>query len=166
MRITPLAASALAAAAATPFVLAPATLAATPAIKFSGWQADYQGPSVPDEPLTAAKLNGEYITITNTTTTTRVIGGYQVSDQGNKHIFTIPAGFKLGPKQSVVLRSGQGTNTATTLFWGQFVKGGKSASRNNFVWNNDKDVATLKSNTGTIINTCTYTKTKTGFKAC
>lgn len=140
--------------------------ASAPAIKFAGWQVDYQGTSVADTPVTQAKLNGEYITVTNTTTRPIVIGGYRVLDDGAKHVYVIPRGFRLGAKKSVVIRTGQGRNTSSTLYWGQAVRGLKPVSRNNFVWNNSRDKATLKNAAGASVYTCTYTRTKSGFKAC
>lgn len=140
--------------------------AAAPAIKLAGWQADYQGTSVADTPVTQAKLNGEYITLTNTTTRAIGIGGYRVIDDGAKHVYVVPRGFTLGAKKSVVIRSGQGSNTSSTLYWGQAVRGLKPASRNSFVWNNSTDKATLKNAAGVTVHTCTYTRTKSGFKAC
>lgn len=153
--------------AAAASLAAPVTAdAASPAIKFAGWQADYQGTAVADTPVTQAKLNGEYITVTNTTTKAINIGGYRVQDDGAKHVYVIPKGFTLGAKKSVVIRSGQGRNTSTTLYWGQAVRGLKPASRNNFVWNNSGDTATLKNTTGATIHTCKYARTKSGYKAC
>lgn len=140
--------------------------AAAPAIKLAGWQADYRGTSVADTPVTQGKLNGEYITLTNTTTRAITIGGYRVLDNGSKHVYVVPRGFTLGAKKSVVIRTGQGSNTSSTLYWGQAVRGLKPASRNSFVWNNSGDKATLKNAAGVTVHTCTYTRTAPGFKAC
>ena len=153
-------------------MLIPAGLATTPAsaatspIQFSGWQADYRGTSVADTHVTAAMLNGEYITLTNTSSRTVTIGRYKVSDAGNKHVYTIPTGFKLGAKRSVVIYSGKGRNTATALYWGQSVSGVRPVSRNNFVWNNKWDVATLRDASGRSLDVCTYTKRASGFVRC
>lgn len=156
-----------AAVSATLSLTTPVTAdAAAPSIKLAAWQADYQGTSVADTPVTQAKLNGEYITLTNTTTRAIAIGGYRVSDDGAKHVYVVPRGFTLGAKKSVVIRSGQGRNTSSNLYWGQAVRGLKPASRNSFVWNNSSDKATLKNAAGVTVHTCAYTRTKSGFKAC
>lgn len=143
-------------------LLAPGAQAATPAVKFSTWVVDLPG----TDTVTAANLNREYITVTNTTTKAINIGGYRVSDNGAKHVYVIPKGFTLGAKKSVVIRSGQGKNSATTLYWGQAVKGLKPVSRNSFVWNNSGDTATLRNGSGKAVHVCTYKKNKKGSTSC
>lgn len=142
-------------------MLAPAAQAAH-AVKFSRWVVDLPG----NDKVTAANLNKEYITLTNTTAKTITIGGYRVSDRGSKHVYVIPKGFKLGAKKSVVIRSGQGKNSSTTLYWGQAVKGLKPVSRNSFVWNNSGETATLRNAAGKAVHVCTYKKNKSGSTSC
>lgn len=163
MRTSKLIATLAAAAILTP---ASAASAATPAVKFTGWQADYAGTKTADTPTTNAKLNGEWITLTNTTSRAITIGGYRVSDNGGIHTYVIPAKFSLGAKKSVRLHTGIGRNTSTDLYWGQTVSGRKPARLNAFIWNNSADTATLKSNTGQTLHTCVYKRTASGYKAC
>lgn len=136
--------------------------AAAPAIKFATWRVDLPG----TDRVTAANLNAEYITLTNTTTKARNIGGYRVSDAGSKHTFIVPKGFVLGAKKTVTLRSGKGARNATNLYFGQAVGGVRPVSRNGFVWNNGKETATLRSAAGSVVHTCSYTRTKAGLKHC
>lgn len=157
-------APALALTVATPLTFATTSAeAAAPAVKFARFQADAPGN---DNSPTNASLNTEYIVITNTTSKTVTIGGYRVSDNGSKHVFRVPAGFKLGAKKSVTLRSGKGTNTSTNLYWGQSVRGAKPVARNGFVWNNSGDTATLRNASGAVLHVCKYTKNKAGYKSC
>jgi hypothetical protein len=114
---------------------------AASAIQFRKIQYD---PSGSDLPATNYQLNREYVTITNTGTTTRTLTGWTVRDLAN-HVYTIPS-FKLGPGKSVRLHTGKGTNTSTDLYWG---KGW-------YVWNNTGDKATSRDSSGALKDTCTW----------
>ena len=91
-----------------------------------------------------ASLNAEYATLKNTSTTTKTLTGMTVRDKSG-HVykfstFTLPAG------ASVRLHTGSGTNTATNRYWGS----------GNYIWNNSGDTATLKSASGTTLDTCSW----------
>lgn len=137
--------------------------AATPAIKFGYFKAN---PAGNDNPITNYKLNSEYIVIKNTTNRTISLGGYTVRDNGAKHVYRVPTGFKLGAYKSVTLRTGKGTNTTTNLYWGQAVGGASPVTRNGYVWNNDTDTAVLRNASGVIVHACKYTSNSTGGRTC
>ena len=86
---------------------------AASAIQFRKIQYD---PSGSDVPATNYQLNREYVTMTNTGTTTRTLTGWTVRDLAN-HVYTFPS-FKLGPGKSVRLHTGKGTNDSSNLYWG------------------------------------------------
>lgn len=86
-----------------------------------------------DTPVTNKKLNDEYVVITNTGTVTRKIGGWRLRDVAN-HVYVFPAGATLGPKKSVRVRTGRGTDTATDRY----------QNRRAYVWNNTSDTAWLR----------------------
>ncbi|WP_330174904.1 lamin tail domain-containing protein [Streptomyces sp. NBC_01498] len=101
-----------------------------------------------------ASLNGEYIQIRNTTTSTVSLTGWTVTDSAN-HRYTFGS-YSLGRGKTVTVRTGSGTNSATTRYQG----------RGAYVWNNDRDVATLKKSTGTQVDTCSYNSTRVDYKMC
>jgi hypothetical protein len=98
-------------------------------------------------------LNGEYVRITNTSTQTRVLTGWTLRDA--THVYTFGT-FSLGPGKSVVVRTGKGTNSATTRYW-------RSGT---YIWNNTGDKATLKNAAGTTVSMCTWTSLGAGSKTC
>ena len=108
-----------------------------------------------DLPITNAKLNAEYLVVKNVSTTTRTLTGWTVRDKQD-HVYTLPT-FRLGAGKSVTIRTGRGTNTATTLYWGSDA----------YIWNNSgTDAAILRNRTGTSVHTCSYTANSTGVKTC
>lgn len=113
---------------------------AASAIQFRKIQYDPSGSDV----RTNYQLNREYVTITNTGTTTRTLTGWTVRDLAD-HVYTFPS-FKLGAGKSVRLHTGKGTNSSTDLYWG---KGW-------YVWNNTGDKATSRDNSGALKDTCSW----------
>ncbi|WP_228011077.1 lamin tail domain-containing protein [Nonomuraea phyllanthi] len=78
-----------------------------------------------------ASLNGEYAVLRNTTRKSIQLERWILRDRtGYKYRFPR---FTLRPGKTVTVRSGQGTDTRTTLYWG----------RKWYVWNNDGDRASL-----------------------
>lgn len=71
------------------------------------------------------KPNQEYVKITNSGTTAVNLKSWKIKDQGNIHTYVFPS-YTLKVKSTVTLKSGLGTNTASTLFW----------KKNIFIWNN------------------------------
>jgi len=152
-RLVLFAAAATAALAVTLPVAGPAG-AATPPLKFGSFRAD---PAGNDLPMSTAKLNGEYIVVTNTTSRAIVMTGYKVYDAGKKHTYAFPKGYAIAGRKSVVLRTGSGRNTATNVYWGK---------TNTYVWNNTGDTATLVNSRGAKVHACIYKPVATGTKAC
>jgi competence protein ComEC len=81
-------------------------------------------------------LNGEYVVLQNTSRKSVVLAGWSIHDKGRTHLYTFPAGYKLGPDAVVRVHTGEGRQRPGDLYWGQ----GSS------VWNNppEGDTATLR----------------------
>jgi micrococcal nuclease len=88
--------------------------------------------------------NGEYVEFRNEGDEPLDVGGWTVSDEAG-HTYTFPDGFVLGPGASVTLRTGDGTDTTETLYWGA----------DGAVWNNGGD-AVVVSRDGETALTYTY----------
>ena len=99
----------------------------------------------PDTPVTNAKLNDEYVVITNTDTVTHVIGGWRLRDRAN-HVYVFPSGASIGPKRSVRIHTGSGKNTPFDRYQG----------RGYYVWNNDTDTAYLRDANNRGGDTCSW----------
>jgi hypothetical protein len=99
-----------------------------------------------------ASVNGEYVVIRNTGTTARSLKGWTVRDAA-RHVYTFGT-FTLGAGKSVVLRTGKGTNSSTTRYWG---KGWH-------VWNNTGDTAYLRNSAGTQKDSCSWGSVGNGYK--
>ncbi|WP_109510238.1 lamin tail domain-containing protein [Nocardioides speluncae] len=97
-----------------------------------------------DLPVTNAKLNGEWIRITNHFHSARKITGWKVRDASG-HVYKFGT-LKLGAGKSVRLHTGRGTNTKADRYW----------RLDNYVWNNSGDTAVLKNAAGTVVDRCTY----------
>jgi hypothetical protein len=113
---------------------------AAPCVRFvaSNWDA-------PGDDNYMPQLNKEWVRIKNTCSTTKSIGSWRIHDYGAKHTYKFPSTFKIKPGVSVTLRSGTGTNSATTRYW-QRPYGA--------VWNNTgKEKAYLKNASGATIHT-------------
>ncbi|MFG2291723.1 lamin tail domain-containing protein [Streptomyces sp. NPDC048603] len=91
---------------------------------------------------TQAGLNAEWVQITNTTGTAVNLRSRTLTD-ASSHRYTFPA-FTLKPGKTVTIRSGRGTNTTTNPY----------QQRSAYVWNNDRDTATLRRANGTVHDTC------------
>ncbi|WP_405797204.1 lamin tail domain-containing protein [Streptomyces sp. NBC_01506] len=101
-----------------------------------------------------ASLNGEYVQIRNTTTSAVSLTGWTVVD-GSSHTYTFGS-YSLGRGKTVTVRTGTGTNTATNRYQGRAA----------YVWNNDRDTATLKKRTGARVDTCSYNSARVDYKVC
>jgi hypothetical protein len=107
-----------------------------------------------DTPITNAKLNGEWIRLKNTGGAKKSLKGWKVRD-GAGHVYTFGT-YTLGAGKTVTIHTGSGANRARHRYWGQ----------GNYIWNNDKDKATLKKPSGTTADTCSYNSTAVDFKNC
>jgi hypothetical protein len=68
----------------------------------------------------------EYVKITNKGTKPVSMKGWKITDEKKKHTYSFPSSYVLKGKSTVILRSGKGKNTASTLYW----------NKGSFVWNN------------------------------
>lgn len=89
-------------------------------------------------------LNAEYVKLKNTSSTTRYITGWTIRDVQN-HVYTFPS-TKIAPGRYMTLRTGKGTNTSATRYWG----------RTWYIWNNSGDTAYLRTKAGTLIDKCAW----------
>jgi hypothetical protein len=103
---------------------------------------------------TNTSVNGEFVIIKNRGTTARSLTGWTVRD-AQRHVYTFGT-FTLGAGKSVVLRTGKGTNTRTTRYWG----------KGYHVWNNTGDKAYLRTARGSAIDYCSWTRAGNGSKSC
>ncbi|MCA1668362.1 MAG: lamin tail domain-containing protein [Thermomicrobia bacterium] len=91
----------------------------------------------------AADVNGETVTIRNDGLTTVDITQWTLSDASGLNVFTFPS-LALPPGGMVVVHAGQGSPTATDLYFGK-KKG---------IWKDTGDTATLRDASGAVV--CTY----------
>ncbi|MGW1249662.1 lamin tail domain-containing protein [Streptomyces sp. NPDC002535] len=101
-----------------------------------------------------SSLNAEYVQIRNTTGAAVNLRGWTLTDASN-HKYTF-GNFTLGKGKIVTVRTGRGTNSAANVY----------QNRGAYVWNNDRDTATLKKSNGTRIDTCSYNSTRVDYKGC
>jgi hypothetical protein len=137
------------AAALGTLLTAPPANAANP-IQFGKIQYDSPG----SDTGANASINAEYVIIRNTSTRTVALTGWTVRD-------ALPTVYKfgtfsLGAGKTVVLRTGKGTNSATTRYWGM----------SRYVWNNPGDMAILRNAAGATMDTCAWSKIGVGSLAC
>jgi hypothetical protein len=145
MDITPIRVAALAtsiAAGLTGFVVTAQPASAASKFQIAKVHFDSAGS---DTPVTNAKLNDEYVVVTNTDTVAHKIGGWRLRDAAN-HLYVFPSGATLGAKKSVVVRTGKGTDTAANRYM----------NRGYYVWNNDKDTAYLRDAKNAGGDTCSW----------
>ena len=91
-----------------------------------------------------SSLNAEYVTIKNTSSTTRSLTGYTVRDKAN-HVYKFGT-FSLGGGKTVRIHTGTGTNTSTDRYWG----------RSWYVWNNTGDKAYLRNPDFVLRDSCEW----------
>lgn len=103
---------------------------------------------------TTASLNAEWVQIKNSTTKPVSLKGWTLTD-ASRHTYKFGT-FTLKAGKTVTVKTGKGTNTATTLF----------QQRGAYVWNNDKDTATLRRSNDAVHDTCSYNSTRYDYKNC
>lgn len=99
-------------------------------------------------------INGEWVLIKNTTSKSASLKGWTLTD-ASRHTYTVPT-FTLKAGKTVKIRTGKGGNTSATLYQGRAA----------YVWNNDKDTATLRKSTGSKADSCSYNSKKASYKKC
>jgi hypothetical protein len=95
--------------------------------------------------------NDEYVKFKNIGSSACEFSGWEVRDNGER-IYTFPE-FVLQPNSEVILRSGEGIDTLTELYW---ENNGNSASGCPAVWNNTGDTLYLKDSLGDLVLEYTY----------
>jgi hypothetical protein len=101
-----------------------------------------------------SSLDHEWVELHNTSGSSIRLTGWTLSDaQG--HTFTFPA-YTIRPYGNVKVRTGPGTNTQYSLYWG----------RGWYVWNNTGDTATVRNRAAALIDQCSYTGTSLGYVNC
>ena len=107
-------------------------------------------PAGPDIPVTTAKLNGEWVQLTNTTARSVTMTNWTLRDKAG-HVYRFPR-FVLGAHKSVYVHTGTGTNSAINLYWGH-----KPPSSFSYVWNNSgTETARLENAAGRTVDYRTY----------
>ncbi|MGW1511341.1 lamin tail domain-containing protein [Streptomyces sp. NPDC002394] len=101
-----------------------------------------------------SSLNAEYVQIRNTTGAAVNLRGWTLTD-ASSHKYTFGS-YTLGAGKIVTVRTGRGTNTAANVY----------QNRAAYVWNNDRDTATLRKSNGTSVDTCSYNSTRVDYKWC
>jgi len=99
-------------------------------------------------------LNGEWVLLKNTGGEARSLKGWTLRDASH-HVYKFGA-FTLRAGKTVKIHTGRGSDTRSNLYWGQ----------DSYIWNNDKDRATLKRPNGTVADRCSYSDSSASFKIC
>ena len=96
-------------------------------------------------------LNDEYVQFKNNCSYAIEMTGWSVKDTTSRadHIYTFPY-FTLSSAARVTLRTGQGTNTTTNLYWGRTP--GEYAA----IWNNTGDTVYLRNSKGELVLSYSY----------
>ncbi|WP_433894232.1 lamin tail domain-containing protein [Streptomyces sp. CA-111067] len=102
----------------------------------------------------AASLNAEYVQINNSMSKSVSLKGWTLTDAA-KHRYTFST-YSLGAHKTVTVHTSKGTNTAANRYWGSSW----------YIWNNDKDTATLRKNTGATVDTCSYNTVRFDYRNC
>jgi competence protein ComEC len=99
------------------------------------------------------KLNEEFVVFENEGNEKTSLAGWTLTDEtatgARRHVYTFPRTVSLSPREKAYVRTGQGEDSFEkgnppkwNLFWG----------RRGFVWNNDRDTATLFDSEGNKID--------------
>lgn len=99
-------------------------------------------------------LNAEYVQIRNTTGAAFQMKGYTLRDAAG-HKYTFPS-YRISAGKTVKVHTGRGTTSPGHLYQG----------RRAYVWNNDKDSATLRKPSGAVRDTCGYNSTRADYRMC
>jgi len=84
-------------------------------------------------------LQDEWVEITNKGSSPVSLKGWKIEDEGSKHTYTFPS-CTLDSQTTLTLYTGEGTDTATELYWGRSP-----------IWNNDGDTAYLYDDSGKLV---------------
>ena len=100
-----------------------------------------------------AHLNREWVATKNFGQQTHQLGGWTLRDTSGQ-VFHFPQ-FRLRPNTTVTVHTGDGQRTRHDLYWG----------KENYVWNNTDDRATLHNQDGSLIDRCRW-EDGDGLKNC
>ncbi|WP_368661514.1 lamin tail domain-containing protein [Streptomyces sp. NA04227] len=100
-----------------------------------------------------SSINGEYVELKNTSRSAIELRGYRIKDQSG-HWYTFPS-YRIGAGKTVKVHTGKGSTSAGHVYQG----------RGWYVWNNDKDTATLYKGSSWA-DSCAYNSTKVDYKMC
>ncbi|MEH0415993.1 lamin tail domain-containing protein [Streptomyces sp. B21-083] len=136
-----LAAGALAAGALVSVAALPASAAGHarpqhPKVEISAVQYDSPG----RDDRSNRSLNKEWVELTNTTRNGVDLDGWTLEDESG-HTYTFDD-YRLAGRATVRIHTGEGRDTRTDLY----------QDRRNYVWNNDRDTATLRNDHGRFID--------------
>jgi lamin tail-like protein len=149
LRTTLIATGAAAVLGVVGLVALPADAATLPQMQLSYIVYDSPG----KDTRSNASLIAEYVRITNNGAANNLKNWTLVDAAGHK--FTFP-NHPIGKGAKVWVKTGKGTNNSSTVFWGS----------GNYIWNNDKDTATLRSASGRLYDTCKWTRPGSGHTSC
>ncbi|MER5933879.1 lamin tail domain-containing protein [Streptomyces sp. NPDC002054] len=108
-----------------------------PQVEISRVQADSPG----RDDRSIRSVNGEWVEITNTTRHAVNLKGWTLRDEdGNRYRFK---DVRLGGRDTIRIHTGHGRDTRTDLF----------QDRNDHVWDNRSDTATLRNDRGRVVDT-------------
>jgi hypothetical protein len=99
-------------------------------------------------------LNYEWVQVTNSTSKAVSLTGWTITD-ASRHVYKFTS-YSLGAGKSVRVHTGKGTNTAANRYQG----------RSAYVWNNDRDTATLRRSTGSWVDGCSYNNASRSYVYC
>ncbi|MGP3956398.1 lamin tail domain-containing protein [Nonomuraea sp. 3N208] len=96
-----------------------------------------------------SSLNAEYITVLNTTKRAIDLEGWTIRDKTG-YTYEFGPDVMLGAKKRITLRSGQGDDGTSSVYWG----------RKQYVWNNDQDSAYVRHSNGKLVDSCAYSASR------
>jgi hypothetical protein len=131
------------------------TLLSTPAQAAGGvriHQVWYDSPG--KDTRSNSSLNAEWVQIRNTGGTAVSLTGWVLKDASDhRYVFR---SVSIGAGKYMKIHTGRGTDTATDKYQG----------RRAYVWNNDRDTATLTRSNGAKVSSCSWTKPGAGHTYC
>lgn len=99
-------------------------------------------------------LNAEYVQLTNTTAKAVSLKGWTLRDNAS-HVYSFGA-YTLAARARVIVHTGPGTANAQHRYW----------QSKAYVWNNDRDAATLRNTAGRAVDSCSWARPGKGFSVC
>lgn len=111
-------------------------------------------------------LNHEYILIRNDSDSAVRIKGWKIHDAHRDNVYVVQHNVRLRPGERLYLYTGRGTDLTrdeihggpTTHFW--------HWDKDDYVWDNDGDTATLRRRDGSVADRCGYERSDDSPHAC